>query len=104
LEFRRRRRHDRKLGEMSEQSAGRKKAQIGPDQQMIRDEETEAVGHALAELGELLRVPLVLKYYCGLNASEIGEILELKPATVRKRLCDGRTTLAKVLLKRGIGP
>jgi DNA-directed RNA polymerase specialized sigma24 family protein len=49
-------------------------------------------------------VPLVLKYYCGLNATEIAEILELKPGTVRKRLCDGRITLAKVLLQRGIKP
>ncbi|MHC4260802.1 MAG: RNA polymerase sigma factor [Planctomycetota bacterium] len=52
----------------------------------------------------MLRAPLVLKYYCGLNASEIGKVLELKPGTVRKRLCDGRIVLAKALLQRGIRP
>jgi RNA polymerase sigma-70 factor (ECF subfamily) len=104
LEFRRKRRHDRKLGEISERSVAPENPQYGPDQQMIRAEEAGAVRRALAELSELLRVPLVLKYYCGLNASEIAEVLELKPGTVRKRLCDGRIVLAKVLLRRGIRP
>jgi RNA polymerase sigma-70 factor (ECF subfamily) len=104
LEFRRKRRHEHKVRDIFEQAAARKRPQVGPDQQMIRAEETGAVRRALTELSELLRVPLVLKYYCGLNASEIGAILELKPGTVRKRLCDGRIVLAKVLLRKGIKP
>jgi RNA polymerase sigma factor (sigma-70 family) len=103
-EHRRRARHGRRLRDIFHQRAGRKKAQVGPDQQMVRTEEMEAVRRGLGQLGELLRVPLVLKYYCGLNASEIGEVLELKPPTVRKRLCEGRIALANVLLQRGIGP
>jgi RNA polymerase sigma-70 factor (ECF subfamily) len=104
LEFRRRKRHEQKVRDIFQQAAAQNKDQVGPDQQMIRAEETGAVRQALAGLSELLRVPLVLKYYCGLNASEIGEILELKPGTIRKRLCDGRIILAKVLLQKGIRP
>ena len=103
-EFRRRKLHGQKIREIFQQRIGRKQAHVGPDQQMARAEETEAVREGLEQMSELLRVPLVLKYYCGLNSGEIGKILELKPGTVRKRLCDGRIVLAKALLQRGIRP
>lgn len=104
LEFRRRKRHERKVRDIFQQAVAQEKPHVGPDQQTIGAEETGAVRQALAQISELLRVPLVLKYYCGLNAREIAQILELKPGTVRKRLCDGRIVLAKVLLRRGIRP
>lgn len=102
-EFRRRKRHGQKIREIFQHRAEQKQAQVSPDQQTARAEETEAVREALEQMSELLRVPLVLKYYCGLNAGEIGKILQLKAGTVRKRLCDGRIVLAKALLQRGIG-
>ena len=103
-EFRRRDRRKRRVREVLQRWAERKKPQFSPDQWVVRAEETEAVRQGLGQMSKLLRVPLVLKYYCGLNATEIAQILELKPGTVRKRLCDGRIVLAKALLQRGIGP
>jgi RNA polymerase sigma-70 factor (ECF subfamily) len=103
-ELRRRKLRGQKLREVFEKWAQRTQSRNRQDQQMIRTEEIGAVRQALAGLSELLRPPLVLKYYCGLNASEIAQILELKPGTVRKRLCEGRILLAKVLLQRGVGP
>ncbi len=102
-EFRRRKRHGQKIREIFQHRTERKQAQVRPDQQILRAEETEAVRQGLEQMSELLRAPLVLKYYCGLNAGEIGKILQLKAGTVRKRLCDGRIVLAKALLQRGIG-
>jgi len=103
-EHRRRVRRGRRLRDVFYHRSERNKAQVGPDQQMVRTEEMEAVREGLEQLGELLRAPLVLKYYCGLNATEIGEVLRLKPPTVRKRLSEGRIALANVLLQRGIRP
>jgi len=103
-EFRRRKRHGQKAREMFQRWVERERAQVRPDQQVARSEQMQAVREGLGQMSELLRAPLVLKYYCGLNSSEIGEILELKPGTVRKRLCDGRIVLAKALLQRGIRP
>ena len=102
-EFRRRKRHGQKIREFLQHRTGRKQDQVRPDQQTAHAEEMEAVREGLGQMSELLRAPLVLKYYCGLNAIEIGEILEIKSGTVRKRLCDGRVVLAKALLQRGIG-
>jgi DNA-directed RNA polymerase specialized sigma24 family protein len=89
---------------MFQKWAERERAQVGPDQQAARSEQMQAVREGLGKMSELLWAPLVLKYYCGLNAGEIGKVLELKPGTVRKRLCDGRIALAKALLQRGIRP
>ena len=40
----------------------------------------------LEKLPESLRMPVELKYYKGMNASEIGEAMNLPAATVRTRL------------------
>jgi RNA polymerase sigma-70 factor (ECF subfamily) len=51
----------------------------------------DPLGKAIAELlieklPESLRVPVELKYYGGMNASEIGEVINVPAATVRTRL------------------
>ena len=104
LEFRCRKQYGRKIREIIDQRTEREQTQVSPEQELARAEEMEAVRQGLGQMSELLRMPLVLRYYCGLNATEIGKVLELKPGTVRKRLCDGRIVLAKVLLERGIRP
>ncbi|MHC4570014.1 MAG: sigma factor-like helix-turn-helix DNA-binding protein [Planctomycetota bacterium] len=53
-------------------------------------------------MDESLQVPLAMRYFCALNSTEIGEILDLEPGTVRKRLYKGRIVLADALLKKGI--
>ncbi|HCO95340.1 MAG TPA: hypothetical protein DIU00_15555 [Phycisphaerales bacterium] len=102
LEFRRRKRHNRAASEVVKQWAELKNYSSGPDMQAIHAEEVEAMMQCLREMDELLQVPLVMRYFCELNSSEIGEILELEPGTVRKRLYKGRIILADALMKKGI--
>jgi RNA polymerase sigma-70 factor (ECF subfamily) len=42
--------------------------------------------HALGEIESDLRLVVALRYYAGLDATEIGEALGIPPATVRTRL------------------
>jgi RNA polymerase sigma-70 factor (ECF subfamily) len=48
---------------------------------------------SLAELPELLRVPLVLRYYSGLSEREIATAIQRRPGTVKSRLSEGRRRL-----------
>jgi RNA polymerase sigma factor (sigma-70 family) len=102
LEFRRRKRHSRAASEVVKQWAELKKHSSGPDIQAIRAEEVEIIMQCLRQMDEMLQVPLAMRYFCELNSSEIGEILELEPGTVRKRLYKGRIILADALLKKGV--
>ncbi len=102
LEFRRRKRHRRAASEVVKQWAELEKNALGPDKQAIRTEEVETMMQCLREMDESLQVPLAMRYFCELNSTEIGEILELEPGTVRKRLHKGRIILADALLKKGI--
>ncbi len=104
LEFRQRGRYQRAAVGVLQQWTEMKNAPLAPDKQAIRTEEIEAMRQCLSEMNESLQVPLVMKYFCELNSNEIGEILELKPGTVRKRLCKGRIILAQTLLRKGIKP
>ena len=103
-EFRQKRRYQRATNEVLKQRTELKHAPLGPDKKVIRIEEIEAMRQCLSEMNESLQVPLVMKYFCDLNSNEIGEILELNPGTVRKRLCKGRIILAETLLRKGIKP
>ncbi|MDR0312977.1 MAG: sigma-70 family RNA polymerase sigma factor [Treponema sp.] len=49
----------------------------------------------LEKLPESLRIPVELKYYKGMNASEIGEAMKLPAATVRTRLRTAMLRLRK---------
>ncbi len=102
LEFRRRKRHRRAASEVVKQWAELEKNSSGPDKQAIHAEEVETMMQCLREMDESLQVPLAMRYFCDLNSAEIGEILELEPGTVRKRLHKGRIILADALLKKGI--
>jgi RNA polymerase sigma-70 factor (ECF subfamily) len=103
-EFRQKRRYQRVANEVLKQRTELKQAPLGPDKKVIRIEEIEAMRQCLSEMDESLRMPLVMKYFCELNSNEIGEILELNPGTVRKRLCKGRVILAETLIRKGIKP
>jgi RNA polymerase sigma factor (sigma-70 family) len=104
LEFRQKRQNQRAEKEIPQRRADLKKIQPAPDCKVIHNEETQAMRHCLNEMDESLKIPLVMKYFCDLNSSQISEILALKPGTVRKRLCQGRLILAELLLKKGIKP
>ncbi|GAI81191.1 unnamed protein product, partial [marine sediment metagenome] len=72
------------------------------DEKVIDAEELEIVRESLQELDDSLLGPMVLRYFCDLNSKEVGEILGLKPSTVRSRLREARMILAKRLLERGV--
>ena len=48
---------------------------------------------AISRLPVSQRSPVILKYYVGLNSSEIGSVLKISPALVRFRLMLGRRAL-----------
>jgi DNA-directed RNA polymerase specialized sigma24 family protein len=62
------------------------------------------VRETLQKLDGSLLGPLVLRYFCDLNSTEIGQILELKQSTVRSRLREARLVLARQLMRRGVEP
>ena len=104
LEFRRKKCHRRAAGEVVKQWAELEKTNSGPDKQAIRAEEIEVMVECLRDMDKSLQVPLAMRYFCDLNSTEIGEILDMEPGTVRKRLYKGRIVLAEALLKKGIRP
>jgi RNA polymerase sigma factor (sigma-70 family) len=77
---------------------------VRADGQAIAAEELEIVRETLQELDGSLLGPLVLRYFCALNSTEIGKILDLNQSTVRSRLREGRMILARQLMRRGIEP
>jgi len=104
MEHRRRRSFQRHAGEIL-----RRREEIGTqsdrmDAKAIAAEELEIVRETLQKLDGLLLVPLVLRYFCDLNSTEIGRILDLNQSTVRSRLLEARLVLARQLMRRGIQP
>jgi RNA polymerase sigma factor (sigma-70 family) len=103
-EYRRRRRFrrgaDEILGRQRQRSARRHPM---PGEDLRCAEEIELVRDALRELEAPLAAALVLRYFCSYNATEIGKILQLAPATVRGRLRTARLLLAERLERKGLG-
>jgi len=71
----------------------------GPEDEMICKERINMLRRALKNLDDELLMPLVLRFFCDHNASEIAEILHLKASSVRSRLRKARIILADVLMK-----
>jgi RNA polymerase sigma factor (sigma-70 family) len=67
-------------------------------------EECAAVRRALARLPPELRNPIVLRYYCDLNSTDIGQILDVPAATVRGQLSAARQRMADALREAGFKP
>jgi RNA polymerase sigma-70 factor (ECF subfamily) len=59
---------------------------------------------AIQALGVDLRTVVVLRYYVGMDATEIGDVLGLPPATVRTRLRRALTLLRRNLHPQDISP
>ena len=103
-EHRRRRSFHRQTHEILKRRAETKTKPNRTDEKIINAEELEIVREILQKIDDALLAPVVLRYFCDLNSSQIGEILGLKASTVRSRLREGRMILAKKLLERGVGP
>jgi len=57
----------------------------------------EQVDVALGRLAGVQREVVVLRYFCGLNSREVGEVLQMPEATVRSHLAKARRQLARDL-------
>jgi len=68
-----------------------------PAREMEAADRAAKVKSALAVLDETTRTAVVMRYYEGLSAKEIGESLELSPAAVDMRLSRARTQLRDLL-------
>lgn len=67
-------------------------------------EEFEIVRRTMAELDPSVLELLVLRYFCDLDATQIGETQGLNASTVRSRLRQARMILARKLMQRGVEP
>ena len=102
LEHRRRQRRIRATTELQQRyRATPPPSATEPDHAAREIEDLDAVHIALGELEENLLSPLVLRYFCDLDATQIGQVMQLPASTVRGRLREGRMILAKRLVERG---
>lgn len=104
MEHRRRRSFRQRACEILRRRAESKAASKGTDEKVIDAEELEIVRESMQKLDDSLLGPVVLRYFCDLNSNEVGQILGLKPSTVRSRLREARMILAKRLLEQGVEP
>ena len=105
LEHRRRKRwHQAAEAVRQSQSQTNEGVAAAPDADADRAEQLDLVRAGLDEMDESLRMLLVLRYFCELNATQIGEMLEMPSGTVRSRLRDARLNLAERLKHKGIKP
>jgi RNA polymerase sigma-70 factor (ECF subfamily) len=104
MEHRRRRSFRRRAGEILKRRSEIAANPSTAERKAVIAEEIEIVRECLQELDENLLPPMVLRYFCELNSKEVGEILSLNPSTVRSRLREARTILAKRLIERSIEP
>jgi len=101
-EYRRRKRFQRKAKTILQHQQRANRSAIKPDKEIIRKEELEMIRQALKNLDGSLLMPLLLRFFCGYNSSEIAAILDLKSSSVRTRLAKARMLLAKILIRSDI--
>jgi RNA polymerase sigma factor (sigma-70 family) len=95
-EQRRCRRELRVRVEAAAMAAGRG-CEIDPVSECSRKENDERLAAALADLDELSRAAVTLRYYEGLSSKQIGSLLELSAAAVDMRLLRARQFLKERL-------
>ena len=70
---------------------------------VARQELSQAVARAMAELPEEQRTAIILKEYHGLTFQEIADMLDCPLSTVKTRLYQGLTVLRRQLGREGVG-
>jgi RNA polymerase sigma factor (sigma-70 family) len=98
-EYRRRERFQRNARIVHQRRQPDEQCEAAPEQALIRNEKRERLRQALKTLAESLLVPLLLRFFCDQNASEIARILDIKPSSVRSRLRKARMMLADTLIR-----
>jgi RNA polymerase sigma-70 factor (ECF subfamily) len=70
---------------------------LTPDVSLARHETVERVRAALMEIPETYRSVLVLRHYEDLKFREIGDVLGIPEGTVKSRMAEGLSRLARLL-------
>jgi RNA polymerase sigma-70 factor, ECF subfamily len=105
-----RRRHRRGESPLEDESEGAWLECLapGPAEQMVTQERAEMVRGALMNLPETHRAVVVLREYEGLKLREIAEVLGIPEGTVKSRMADALTHLARklkpLLSEDAVGP
>jgi RNA polymerase sigma-70 factor, ECF subfamily len=68
-----------------------------PEDDLLRSEEDRRVWAAVQSLGDIHRIPVLLRYYQQLSVREIADILSLNEGTVHSRLNTARSRLHDLL-------
>jgi RNA polymerase sigma-70 factor (ECF subfamily) len=84
--------HDSLDGRIDEHRSFRAGAD-GPEATAVQSELADAVTAALRALPDGLRVPVVLRYWCGMSEREIAVAIRRRPGTVKSRLHEARRRL-----------
>jgi RNA polymerase sigma-70 factor (ECF subfamily) len=75
-------------------------AQSGPAAEMGDRELRQQIDMALADLDDISRCAVVLRYYDGHSSREIADLLDLSPGAVDMRLSRARQELKRILSKQ----
>lgn len=70
---------------------------LGPEDALLARDDREQLWAAISELDDLHRTVLVLRYYQGMSESDMADVLEIKPGTVKSRLHNARRLLQERL-------
>ncbi|HUU05097.1 MAG TPA: sigma-70 family RNA polymerase sigma factor [Patescibacteria group bacterium] len=81
----------------SRQAQGMRAAAASPEAALAGSEKKAQLETALARLDEILRLPLLLHYYCGMPLNMIADVLRLATGTVKSRLSRARERLRSLL-------
>jgi RNA polymerase sigma-70 factor, ECF subfamily len=84
-------------GEFDERVEENASDALPPDAALARDETAERVRDALMTLPETYRSVLVLRHYEDLKFREIADVLGIPEGTVKSRMAEGLTQLARLL-------
>jgi RNA polymerase sigma-70 factor, ECF subfamily len=83
-------------GELSDDS-GHASETLSPDVSLAREETAAHVRDALVQIPETYRSVLILRHYEDLKFREIAEVLDIPEGTVKSRMAEGLTQLARLL-------
>ena len=75
-----------------------------PSELVVRDRDHRLLLEALRRIPLEDQIAIELHYWEGLSSPEVGEVLNLKPATVRARLAKARERLAEKMEELGGSP
>lgn len=85
--------------DFGEENAGPVSEALSPDLSLAREEAATHVRHALMKIPETYRSVLVLRHYEDLKFREIADVLDIPEGTVKSRMAEGLTQLARLLEK-----